>query len=49
MIGVLVALFAFSGSAAAMTGSGGTGTDPWIASDLPDYPPGATVTLLGGS
>src|SRR5256886_11507129 len=49
MIGVLVALFAFAGSAAAMTGSGGTGTDPWIASDLPDYPPGATVTLLGGS
>jgi hypothetical protein len=45
----LVALFAFVGNAGAVTRTGGTGTDPWIASELPDYPPGATVNLMGGS
>jgi hypothetical protein len=45
----LVALFAFAGAAGAATRSGGTGTDPWIASELPDYAPGATVSLIGGS
>jgi hypothetical protein len=45
----LAALFAFAGNAGAVTRTGGTGTDPWIASDLPDYGPGQTVNLLGGS
>src|SRR5436305_11420529 len=41
-----VALFAFSGGAGAMVGTGGAGTAPWISSDMPDYPPGALVTLI---
>jgi YDG domain-containing protein/Big-like domain-containing protein len=45
----LVALFALAGNAGAATRTGGTGTDPWIASELPDYAPGSTVNLLGGS
>jgi hypothetical protein len=43
----LAALFAFTGGADAMVRTGGTGSTPWISSDLPDYPPGATVNLLG--
>src|SRR5919197_2274330 len=45
----LVALFALAGNAGAATRTGGTGTSPWIASELPDYPPGALVNLMGGS
>jgi hypothetical protein len=45
----LVALIALAGNAGAATRTGGTGTDPWIASELPDYAPGSTVNLLGGS
>jgi MBG domain (YGX type) len=49
-LALFVALFAFAGGAHAMTRTGGTGTtDPWISSDMPDYPPGATVGLLGGN
>ena len=49
MVATLVALLAFAGNAGAVTLTGGTGTDPWISSDLPDYAPGSTVNLLGGS
>jgi hypothetical protein len=45
----LVALFGLTANAGAVTRSGGTGTDPWIASELPDYAPGSVVNLLGGS
>ncbi|HZN14175.1 MAG TPA: Ig-like domain-containing protein, partial [Acidimicrobiales bacterium] len=45
----LVALFGLAGNAGAATRSGGTGTDPWVASELPDYSPGDTVSLIGGS
>ena len=46
----VAALFTFAGAPAAMVGVGGDGTDaPWIASDQPDYPPGATVLLSGGN
>jgi hypothetical protein len=45
----LVALFGLTANAGAITRSGGTGTDPWIASELPDYSPGDTVNLIGGS
>jgi hypothetical protein len=45
----LVALFGLTANAGAITRSGGTGTDPWITSELPDYAPGSTVNLLGGS
>jgi YDG domain-containing protein/Big-like domain-containing protein len=45
----LVALIALAGNAGAATRTGGTGTDPWIASELPDYAPGSTVNLIGGS
>jgi YDG domain len=45
----LVALFGLTANAGAITRSGGTGTDPWIASELPDYAPGSVVNLLGGS
>ncbi len=46
---ILLAPLAYAGNAGAATRTGGTGTSPWISSDLPDYPPGATVNLLGGS
>src|ERR1044072_2786445 len=49
MVAALVAVLAFAGNAGAVTRSGGTGTDPWISSELPDYAPGSTVNLLGGS
>ncbi|HMD10873.1 MAG TPA: YDG domain-containing protein, partial [Marmoricola sp.] len=45
----LVALFGLAGNAGAATRSGGTGTDPWVATELPDYSPGDTVSLIGGS
>jgi len=45
----LVALLAFAGNAGAVTRTGGTGTDPWIASEMPDYAPGSAVNLMGGS
>ena len=48
-IGAFLALLGFAGNAGAVTRSGGTGTDPWISSELPDYAPGSTVNLLGGS
>jgi hypothetical protein len=49
-LALFVTLFAFAGGAHAMTRTGGTGTtDPWVSSDMPDYPPGATVGLLGGN
>ena len=48
-IGAFVALLSFAGNAGAVVRSGGTGTDPWISSELPDYAPGSTVNLLGGS
>ncbi|MDQ3889547.1 MAG: MBG domain-containing protein [Actinomycetota bacterium] len=46
----LTALFVSAGAPAA-TGSafGGPSDPPWIASDQPDYSPGATVTLTGGN
>jgi hypothetical protein len=49
MVATLLAVLAFAGNAGAVTLTGGTGTDPWISSDLPDYAPGSTVNLLGGS
>ena len=45
----LVALLGLAGNAGAATRSGGTGTDPWVATELPDYSPGDTVSLIGGS
>src|SRR5438034_1029140 len=45
----LITLFAYAGNAGAVVRTGGTGTSPRISSDLPDYSPGATVNLLGGS
>ena len=45
----LTAVLAFAGHAGAVTRTGGTATDPWISSELPDYAPGSTVNLLGGS
>jgi hypothetical protein len=49
MVAALLALLAFAGHAGAATLTGGTGTDPWISSELPDYTAGSTVNLLGGS
>ncbi|HET7760540.1 MAG TPA: YDG domain-containing protein, partial [Gaiellaceae bacterium] len=49
MVAALLALLAFAGNAGAATLTGGTATDPWISSELPDYAPGSTVNLLGGS
>src|SRR5215208_297165 len=49
LVCALVALLAFAGNAGAITRTGGSGTDPWIASELPDYPPGGLVNLMGGS
>ena len=43
----LTAVLAFAGNAGAVTRTGGTATDPWISSELPDYAPGSTVNLLG--
>jgi YDG domain len=46
-VALSLALLAFTGNAGAVTRTGGSGTTaPWIASDLPDYPPGALVTLI---
>ena len=45
----LTAVLAFAGNAGAVTRTGGTGTDPWIASDLADYAPGSVVNVMGGS
>ena len=45
----LAALFSAGAAAATGTVFGGPTAPPWIASDEPDYSPGATVTLRGGN
>src|SRR5919112_6001130 len=47
LIGALVAVFSFAGSAAAMHEV--ASATPSITSDQPDYNPGATVTLTGAN
>src|SRR5690242_2605261 len=49
MVAALLTVLAFAGHAGAATLTGGTGTDPWISSELPDYTAGSTANLLGGS
>src|ERR687886_2166179 len=46
LVCAVLGLLAFSGGAGAVTDGAAAG--PWIATDQPDYPPAANVTLTGG-